>query len=133
MDGWTSNNPVDWGTGHLRIWQIGQPEIHRPIKLDEWITNRFKIKTMWIRSQKNSALTVLKRYIKVASMFPIDNLVRELLEKGQHIGQQSGHQSGQLLNSPEVGLFYINWLDNQKSGRAGEWQYVCLVGHPENK
>jgi hypothetical protein len=85
--------------GFLEVWQIGQPGAQQAGYMDE--------------------LLAFKRYIKVASMFSIDNLVRELLEKGQHIGQQSGHQSGLLLNSAEFGLFYIDWLDNQKSGRAG--------------
>jgi hypothetical protein len=36
------------------------------------------------------SLTMLKRYIKVASMLSIDNPAIKTLKKGQHMGQQSG-------------------------------------------
>jgi len=41
---------------------------------------------------------VLEKYIKVASMLSIDNSAIKMIKKGQHMGQQSGHQSGQDPN-----------------------------------
>ncbi|MGH2612760.1 MAG: hypothetical protein ACRDFB_06880 [Rhabdochlamydiaceae bacterium] len=99
-DGWTSNNPVDWETERLRVWQIGQPEIHGPNKLYAWITNRFKTKMMRTKPKNLSVdiLMVFEKYIKAASILSIDNPAIKTVEKGQHMGQQSGHQSGQALN-----------------------------------